>query len=123
LANQFPNDAQGCPGFRRKGLGAPEPGIGRADWPCCREHGAAPVKHHEAGILVSQPAERRKRHHPVSADHDQTPEAVPYAGKGCFAAGRANPIFKNQVTTIHTHLDSVAKEGHNTMSWSQICRG
>jgi hypothetical protein len=70
MADQFPDNAQGCPGFRCKGLGAPEPGIGRADWSCCRKYAATPVKHYETRILVSQPAERGERYHSVSADYD-----------------------------------------------------
>jgi hypothetical protein len=79
LADQIPNDAQGCPGFKRKGLGAPEPGIGRVDWSGCCQHGAAPVKHYEGGILVRQPAERGERYNSVGANHNQTAQAMPHA--------------------------------------------
>jgi hypothetical protein len=98
-------------------LGAPEPGVGRADRPGCRKHGAAPVKHDEAGILVRKPAERGKRYYPVSADHDQTLETVPDSWQAGLSALRTNTILKNEVATIHTHLDSIAKEGRNAVAW------
>jgi hypothetical protein len=109
LADQIPHDAQGCPGFKCKGLGTPEPGIGRADRPGCREHGAAPVKHGERNILVGQPAESGKRYQPIGPDYYQTPKAMAHAGKPGFLTNSPDSIFKNQVAPVHADCDSIAK--------------
>jgi hypothetical protein len=43
-----------------KGLGSSESSIGRANRAGRDEHGAVSVEHQEGGILIRQPAERRK---------------------------------------------------------------
>jgi hypothetical protein len=65
LVDQFLRNAQSCPGFMGDRLGASQPGIGRAHWPGDSEHLSVTFQHHECGLLIGQPTERRKRHEPI----------------------------------------------------------
>jgi hypothetical protein len=59
-ANQFPSNSHRHPGLIGKRLSAPQAGIRRANRAGRREHGAIPIKHDECGVLIGQPAQRRK---------------------------------------------------------------
>jgi hypothetical protein len=70
LPDQFTRDAQGSAGRVGEGLSTTELGIRGTNWARRCEHRPVAFQHHEAGILVGEPAERGKRNHSVRADHN-----------------------------------------------------
>jgi hypothetical protein len=115
-ANQLPSNSQSNSRLISESLSASHPSVRWANGTRRSEHGAISLKHDKGSILVSEPAKRRERDHPISPDHDETPKAMPDAGKAGFAAGCTYSILKDQVTTINAYCDPVPEEGHNSVS-------
>jgi hypothetical protein len=105
-----------------KGLGSSESSIGRANRAGGSEDGAVSVEHHEGGILICQPAERRERHHPISSDYNETPKPVPNPRQAGFPTSGTDSVSKDEVTPIHEYSDPISEEGHDSMSWGERTR-
>jgi hypothetical protein len=98
-----------------KGLSASQPSVRWPDRPGRGKNRAVTLKHDEGGILIGQPAQRRKWDHPVRTNDNQTPNAMPNAGKTDFPP-RSNPIFKDQMAVLDAHSNPVTVESDDAMA-------
>src|ERR1700733_4678431 len=95
----------------REGLGATELGVRGANWTRRRQDRTVPFKHDESGILISKPSQRGEGHHSVRADYDKASQAVTDTREAVPPTVNPHAIIKQQMSTIHADLDSIAVKG------------
>ena len=59
------------------------------------KHGAVAVQHDEGSVLVRQPTQGLEGHHSVRADHYQSLQSVPDAGKPTVSTIHADAVVEN----------------------------